>query len=378
MTAKRLACCIALLILPALAWAEKPNVIPLATSSKWLLESTQKLPASAIHDWGGDPAVEKEYGVESLALRTYTLYPENDTVKVLMEQASDASAAYGLFTIYRTDSMTPFKDLPFTEVGEGSAVMARGQTFIRIVAPTAASSAARASSGSAAFASPKFDFTLSQLQTLLVQVGGANTPSADAQGLPGALPGAGLIGDSEKYLLGPESAKRVLPGFRTDLIGFAQGAEARLGVYRQAGAKVRVLEITYPTPQMARQRFEAMGNLLGLNKEQGASTIYGKLTGSFVILVMDAGSQRVATNLLDQFKATGYITWNQRYQGDQPMVLQVVRLVLANLFLSFILAGFGLFGGVLFFGSKFLARKWFPKSLWGQPDEAIIIRLNLR
>jgi Family of unknown function (DUF6599) len=378
MAAKRLLLGFALMALATLAWAEKPNVIPLATSSKWHLVISQKLATDALTDWGGDPAIEKEYGVKSVVLRTYTLYPEDESVKVLVEDAADVSSAYGLFTLYRNDSMTSLKGLPLTEVGANSAVMARGQTFIRIVGPQIANASARNSGADKPEISHPFPFTLSQMQTLLVLVGGSGPTPDDLRAMPGALPEAGLIEGSEKYLLGMESAKRVLPSFRSELIGFSQGAEARLATYRSGGAKVRVLALTYPTPQIARQRFETMEKLLEVNKGQGASTIYGKLTGSFVILVMDAETASLASGILDEFKSTGYITWNEPYQGDQPLVLQVVRLVLANLFLSFILAGFGLFGGILFFGSKYIARKWFPKSMWGQPDEATIIRLNLR
>jgi Family of unknown function (DUF6599) len=377
--AKRLAfgfACVAVAAAPA--WAEKSTIIPLTTSSTWRLVGSQQLAVDAVQKWGGDPAIEKECGVKSLVLRTYTLYPEDESVKVLVENAADVSSAYGLFTLYRNDSMTPMKGLALTEVGADSAVMARGNTFIRIVEPEAANPSGNGS-GTEKTESPRpFPFTLSQLQTLLVLAGGSGPTADDLRGLPGALPDTGLIRRSEKYLLGLESAKRALPSFRSDLIGFSQGAEARMAMYRTGGTRVRVLAVTYPTPQIARQRFEAMESLLDVNKDHGASTLYGKLTGSFVILVLDASSSNSAEGILNQFKSTGYVTWNEHYEGDQTTVVQVVRLVLANLFLSFILAGFGLFGGILFFGSKYIARKWFPKSLWGQPDEATIIRLNLQ
>lgn len=374
--AKRLALGCAFAAATAFAGAEKPNVIPLATSSQWRLVSSQKLGVDAAEKWGGDPAVENEYGVKSLVLRTYTLYPEDETAIVILENASDVSSAYGLFTLYRTDSMTSLQNLPFAEVGKDSALMLRGQTVIRIVEP------ARAKPATGSLEKPEpfrqFSFTVSQLQDLLVQAGGPGPARDEMRGLSSALPEAGLIEGSEKYLLGLESAKRVLPSFRADLIGFSQGAEARMALYRSGSAKVRVLAVTYPTPQIAHQRFEAMEKLLEVNKGQGATPIYGKLTGSFVILVLDADSAKSATRVLDRFNATGYVTFNQRYPGDTPLVFEVVQFVLANLIFTFILAGFALFAGIAFFGSKYAARKWFPQSSWGQPDDATIIRLNLQ
>jgi hypothetical protein len=376
--AKRLALGFALLAASVFPGAGQSNVIPLTTTSKWHLTGSQKLPLESIKEWGGDPAIEAEYGVKTLLLRTYTLYPEDDSVKVLIAEAADASSAYGLYTLYRTDSMTTVNNLPLTEVGEGSAVMARGRTFIRILQPEAASPPGKSGSAAKAEKSHPFPFTLHQIQTLLVLVGGSGPTPNDLRGLPSPLPSTGLIRGSEKYLLGQQAAKRVLPDFRSDLIGFSQGAEARLATYRSQGAKVQVLAVTYPTPQIAHVRFRTMEKLLGVNNARAASPIYGKLTGSFVILAVNSSSAQSAARVLDRFKSTGSVTWNERYPGDQTLLSQVIRLVLANLIFSFMLAGLGLCGGILFFGSKYVARRWFPKSAWGQPDEATIIRLNLQ
>jgi hypothetical protein len=376
--AKRLALGFAFTALPALVWADQSNVIQLTTSSKWHLASSQKLPVEAVKSWGEDPGIASEYGVSSIALRTYTLYPEDESVQALVETASDASSAYGLFTLYRDASMTPWKDLPLTEVGPRSIVIARGQTFVHIIALGTESPATNGRSVASPQTSAEFPFTVRQLQTLLELAGGPGPTPDQLHALPSALPEAGLVQDSEKYLLGVQSAQLVLPAFRSELIGFSQGAEARLATYRSGEGKVKVLAVTYPTPQIAHQRYLAMEKLLQINNPQAAAPVYGKQTGSFVILALNADSAKSAANVLDRFKTTGYITWNQRYQGDNSIVVQAVKLVVANLIFSFILAGFGLAGGILFFGTKYIARKWFPKSLWGQPDEATIIRLNLQ
>jgi Family of unknown function (DUF6599) len=364
--AQMLAAGIALLAGTAPVLAEKPNFIPLATSSKWLLVSSQKAGLDEVKNWGGDPAIEKECGVKSVVRRTYTLYPENESVNVLIEDAADPSSAYSLFTLYRDDSMTPLANLPGTELGGNKALLRRGERFIRIVQPEDTGESTK-----------HFSLSMDQLHSLLLEVGGAVQPGEDSRGLPGQLPAGGLVQGSEKYLLGEASAKFAMPDFRFSLLGFSQGAEARLATYSSGGAKLKVIAVTYPTPQIARQRFGTMENILQVNKNQGPQSVYGKLTGSYVILVFDAGSQRSAEKVLGQFRSTGYITWNQRYEGDQSAVIQMVRFVLANIIFSFILIGMALFGGILFFMSKVVARHWFPNSSWGQPEGNTIIRLNL-
>jgi Family of unknown function (DUF6599) len=367
--AKRLALCFAFLATAAPGWAEKPTIIPLATSSQWRFEKSRKLDVKAIAAWGGDPALESEYGVKSVDLRTYTLYPENKPVQVIEEEAQDASSAYGLMTLYTTEDMTALPDLPLTVVGKGSALMARGRNFMRVIL---ADSEANSKPPGREVA-----ITQGQLLALLRIVGGSGPSADDLKNLPIPLPSAGLVQGTEKYLLGLESARRVLPSFRSDLIGFTQGAEVRVARYRNGQEQVRILAITYPTPQIARIRFEALEKLLNVNQDKGKESIYGKRTGSYVILTLDAGSQKSAQNVLGRFVMTGSVSWNERYPDDDSTVIQMVRLVLANIFLTSILAAFALVGGLLFFLSKIAARRWFPNTAWGQPDEATITRLNL-
>lgn len=54
---------------------EKPQsfVMPLVPAANWLEVDARPLPLSAVSKYGGDPAVEQEYGVKALELRTYQL-----------------------------------------------------------------------------------------------------------------------------------------------------------------------------------------------------------------------------------------------------------------------------------------------------------------
>jgi hypothetical protein len=94
----------------------------------------------------------------------------------------------------------------------------------------------------------------------------------------------------------------VLPSFRTDLIGFEQSAEVQLGQYQNGKGTSTLVSISYPTPQIARLRFGALKNFLGLNQDHGVFSAYGRRNGSYVFLVLNAGNEQTATALMDQFQ----------------------------------------------------------------------------
>lgn len=348
----------ALLAALPLGFAQKPTIIRLVPAANWRQVSSQMLGLEAVREYGGDPAIEREYGVQTLERRTYQL--DNTQADVLVEPAADTSAAYGLLTYYHTESMAPEKGIQLGLSNLEGALMTRGRNFIRFRRPKGSR------------------LTDDEFRALLIFVGGTR-PSFDAlANLPPPLPSEGRIPGTEKYLLGPEAARRVLPSFRAEQIGFAEGAEVQLAEYQSGKGRTTVMAIGYPTPQSARVRFGAMTLSLGINQEHGPGSLYGRRQGSFVFLVLNADSSATATKLIDQFRVARQVSWDERYPGNRSFTLQVVELVLANIMLSFILAGICVLGGILFFLSKRLAAKWFPDLSWGHTDEETLIRLNLR
>src|SRR5437763_411267 len=264
--AKVLAGAFTLLTVALAARARNSTVIPLVPAANWRLVGSQNLDVSAVSRWGGDPAIEREYGVKSVQYRTYQLADKLasavEVVDVTLEEASDPSAAYGLLTYYQTERMSPAKGVELAVTSPEGALMARGAVFIRFdrVAGVRLSDDA--------------------LRAILILVGGTRPSASAMAALPPPLPVSGLVPGSMKYLLGPEAARRVLPSFNTDLIGFEQGAEVEVADYQvgsiaanpTAGSKakpfltlvVTLVAITYPTPQIARERFGIMGKTLEL------------------------------------------------------------------------------------------------------------------
>jgi hypothetical protein len=337
---------------------EKPMLIPLVPAADWRQVDSQPLPLRAVSKYHGDPAVEQEYGVKALELRTYQL--GKTPTQVVVERAPDAISAYGLLTFYQTPTMTPEKGLELAVGDPDQTLMARGNNFIRFLRGK--------------------DSTCSEsdYQALLIFVGGSKPSRSAISSLPSSMPPKGLVPRSEKYILGLEVAKRVLPSFRTDLIGFEQGAQVQLGQYQTGKGTSTLLAIGYPTPQIARVRFGALSNFLGMNRDHGEDSVYGRRYRSYVFVVLNAGNAGTASALMDQFQITESVSWDQPPSPERSFTLQLVHMIFAILLLTVFLIGACVVAGVLFFLSRRFAAKFFPDSQWGHPDDDQLIRLNLK
>jgi hypothetical protein len=244
--------------------------------------------------------------------------------------------------------------------GPQVSLMARGRSFIRFLRPK--------------------DSHLSEneFRALLVFVGGTRPTSDSLSNLPPPLPSSGLIPGSGKYIIGPEVARRLLPNFHTDLVGFDQGAEVQVGEYFVGNSRCTLMEVSYPTPQIARIRFGAMSDSLGLNQDRGANTLYARREGSFVFLALKASNKAAATKLLDQFNVAQQLSWDERYPGDKTIGRQLFELIMGNVVLTVLLAGAGIAGGVLIVLSRRVTARFFPDWQWGHPEADRLIRLNLQ
>ena len=351
--------CLALMMLGPLALAQKPPSISLIATADWRVLANRKAVLDVVREYGGDPAVEREYGVNSIEIRTCRLGDRN--LDVIVEPSPDASTAYGLLTFYQSETMTQVAGLPLAWMGSQGSLLAHGRYFFRVP---------RHATGSS-------DFSDNDLRALLLILANSHPPGQANPTLPDALPRRSLLLGSEKYLLGEEAARRVLPSFRTDLIGFSLGAEVQMGKYSAGSNQATVLAIAYPTPQISRSKFGEMGNILGFNQDRGPNSVFGKRLGSYLILVLNSRSPAVAKALMDMFSESGQITQNERYPGDKSIPAQMGDLILANMIFVLILSGIAIGGGFLFFLSREFAKRWLPQTQWGAQDDATIITLKL-
>jgi hypothetical protein len=346
-----------LLAVPGVLAAQRRSTIPLIPAANWRLTATKELNLNAVRQWGGDVAVEREYGVRTIEQRTYVL--KGQRAEVVVEETPDASSAYGLFTFYRTEESVPVARMPLTLKDSSGVLMCRGRFFIRI--PRA----------------DELNVTDSEFQALLFLLGGTRAASSRPPQLPMSLPVKNLVPGSEKYLLGPEAVRRTLPGFRADLIGFTQGAEVQAASYRRGANRLTLLAIAYPTPQIARIRYGAMESFLGFNQDRGDNSVYAKRAGSYVLVVLGSPSADQADSLMGELQLTGHISWDQPPPRSKPFAREVLELILSNLVLILILAGGSIGGGILMFVGKRIVAKWFPQYAWANPDADKLIRLNL-
>ncbi len=283
----------------------------------WQAGKMERLPVDAVRRWGGDPAIEREYGVRFLE---YQIFSQADqTAEVVAERATDATNAYGLFTYYRSGDMKPEAGTRYAVSGPEGGLLFRGQLFIR----------------------------------------------------------ADLVPGSEKYLAGEEGVRRILPSIPPDLLGFNFGAEVQTGDYAAGQSHSRVVVITYPTPQIAHSQYVQMQKGLDLNQPGSAKQALGKQEGSFVVLVLYSGSRVAASRWMELFNRRIGLSWDRPYPGDKPPLLQMLNFIVLNIIFVFYLCGWSVFAGVIFYLSKQAARKWFPQTDFGQPDEARFITLKL-
>jgi len=337
--------------------AQNVSVIPLIPAANWRLTATHGMSVDEIKSYGGDPSIEQEYGVKSLEVRAYQL--DETSVDVVLESAPDVSASYGLLTYYQNESMHPEKDIQLAMTGPQGSLMARGRSFIRFLRPK------------------NSQLSESDFRALLILVGGTRPTTDSLANMPPPLPPSGLIPGSGKYIIGPETARRILPNFPTGLIGFDQGAEVQVGEYVIGNSRSTMMEVSYPTPQIARLRFSAMSDSLGLNQDRGANSLYARRQGSFIFLALKANNKSDATKFLDQFNVNEQLSWDEKYPGDKTIGRQLFELIMGNVFLTLVLAGAGVAGGVLIVLSRRVTARIFPALEWGHPEMDRLIRLHL-
>lgn len=330
--------------------------MPILPESAWQLVDSHQASLQDLEKLGSQTAVEREFGVKSVVQRTYR--EAGISVTAFFEEAADPSSAYGLLTFYQRPDMHPVHGLELAMVGRAGALMARGRYFIRVPRPEEAR------------------FGRADLQSLLTTIGGAKLTPENAEALPQGLPKQGLVVGTEKYLLGVQAAQRVLGNFPVSLIGFQDGVEAFTGMYVSNSKRLRLLAVSYPTPQLAQIKYRAMHHALDINQNRSSTPVYGRLDGSYALLVLNANSSESANRFLSQFKVSQFLTWSP-HDSDASIAYQLVTLILANLELVGIIILFAIAAGILGVIGKRLIIRYFPESAFSKGQENQLIKLKL-
>jgi len=193
----------------------------------------------------------------------------------------------------------------------------------------------------------------------------AQLPKLEQSPLPSLmsfLPPAGLIPNSERYVLGPVSLDRFEPRISPSAAGFHLGAEGQLGKYKSPKGPLNLAIFYYPTPGVARER------LLEFQKIPGAMV---KRAGPLVAVTIDPPDLDLAERLLAQVKYETNLTWSQKVPVNE--VKGFARSILTMFLLAGTLLGMCLVAGIAFGGFRILARKMGRRV---EPDAMITLGLD--
>jgi hypothetical protein len=176
------------------------------------------------------------------------------------------------------------------------------------------------------------------------------------------LPQAGLIPNSERYILGPVSLDRFEPRIAPSVAGFHYGAEGQLGRYKSPKGPLSLAIFYYPTPGVARER------LLEFQKIPGAMV---KRAGPLVAVTIDPPDLDSAERLLAQVKYETNLTWSQKVPVNE--VKGFARSILTMIALAGIILGMCLVAGIAFGGFRILAKRMGRRV---EPDAMITLGLD--
>ena len=162
--------------------------------------------------------------------------------------------------------------------------------------------------------------------------------------LPGYLPVAGLVPNSERYITGPASLARFVPGIPASVAGFNYDAEAQTGVFHSPKGDMVLAIFNYPTPQIAMDKVAEFGKLPGA---------VARRSGPLVAVVAGAADPAAAGDLAGEVQFAGEITRNEYVPTARD---NMGDLLLNICILIGILAGFALLSGLLYGGLRYLFR----------------------
>ena len=178
--------------------------------------------------------------------------------------------------------------------------------------------------------------------------------------LPGYLPAAGLIPNSQRYVVGPVGLAAFDSGIPAGVAAFHLGSEAQIGTYRAAGGEIKLAILSYPTPTIARERLAEMQKLPGA---------VAKRSGPLVAVILSPPNPDDAERLISQVRYQAAISWDQYVPSRRDNIGDLI----VNAFIMIgVLLAFSTVAGFAFGGFRILARR-----IRKEDREAMTV-LNLR
>jgi hypothetical protein len=323
-----------------------------ASFSGWRIESqTVKTSSDPALADPTDAAVLKEYGFSGLESATYSRSGRKMQIKAA--RFNDATGAFGAFTYYVQPQMQEEKIGDRGASSNTRILFFKGNILVDVgVEHLSAMSAA------------DLRALANELPRLKDEVGKLPTVTAN-------LPSQSLLRNSSRYVIGPEALTRLGVPLPAQLVDFSKSPELAIGKYRTSQGEASVTLVSYPTPQIARERMDAMQSAA-----LSGGPFYFKRSGPYVVVVNGSIPADEAQSLLASVNYDADVTPLQptkpKPQEDRAgfivaLIMLCVIMVLAALVFGFV------FGGI-----RILANRMFPNRVFSRPESVEIIRLNLK
>jgi hypothetical protein len=348
-----------LCLLAAAHPAVAQSVLPSSFAGWSAAEPSVVVPSTGLDQSLGteDAAVFREYSVKSLERRSYTQGAR--TAAITLCRFRDPSSAYGAYTFLRYDSLAPADLGSFASAGSERALVVIGDFLLDVLSKPARPSNA----------------DLKQLVASVDRI-------ADHSPFPSIgdhLPEQGLVRRSEHYVLGPRALAQYVPIGTDDWIGFDHSAETIVARYRLAGKDATLLIASYPTQQIAADKFAGMLRRFTFDPPGSVppdqTVLFGKRSSSLIAVVIGAPSREAANKLLDQVAYESQVTWNEpTHTLTDPTIGSIVVgafLGTGAIMLIALAAGLG-FGGL-----RVVLKIFFPNKVFDREKQIEILQLGI-
>lgn len=298
-----------------------------------------------------DAPVLKEDGFTDLETATYSRNGRKMQIKAA--RFNDATGAFGAFTYYVQPQMQVEK------IGDrGASSNTRVLFFKGNILVDVSLEHLSAMSGA-------------DLRSLADALPRLTSENGKLPSLPANLPSQSLLRNTSRYIIGPEALARLGVPIPAQVIDFSKSAEVAIGKYKTSQGEAQVILVGYPTPQIARERMDAM--------QSAALTggpFYFKRTGPYVVAVNGNIPADEAQSLL---ASVNYDADVMPLQPTKPRPAEDrAGFVFALVMLCVITVLAALVFGFAFGGIRILANRMFPNRFFSRPESVEIIRLNLK
>jgi hypothetical protein len=278
-----------------------------------------------------DQPVWNEYGLQGSESATYENGKEHFTVSAWRLQ--DTTGSLGAFDWQRPPDAKATNAAPLAVESKKSLLVVEGNYLLR------------------------FDGYQPSKEELDALAGSLkNMDATSLPSLPGYLPAAELVPNSERYVTGPSGLAKFDPAIPPSVAAFHFGAEAQIGVFQNPKGKVTLAIFNYPSPQIAIQKLPDFEKL---------PQAMAKRSGPLIAVVVSPPDADFAERLLGQVRYQVSITRDEYVPGKRDNI----GVLIINIFIFIgILAAFSILSG-LFVGGF---RTWLRRGRKGEEAEPMI------